>query len=152
MPQRSTSTRQCRFCGCVRSSGAAESEQVRAVITYRGGQMPFGKRTAICSEPNVRLDSNAQNSRACDDTTRWCYEHLHVRRTCRNVAHAQRGLRWKKRWASHHFVVDTISTDGRRRQNDKNEGQQHAPVGVVAQFFHRGEIAATIPRGLSKAL
>lgn len=124
---------------------AAEREQVRMVINLIAGvKMPFPSnlRNSVARTERVQLDSNGATV-ACmrlDDKQRWCYEHI-----------APAGARAEMLRVSsepangllvgqvYHYV-DDYDLDGAVDvgSTTKLEGQPHAPVGIVSQFFHRG--------------
>lgn len=124
---------------------AAEREQVRAVINLIAAvKMPFPEklRNNLSRTENVVLDVNGSTT-AClrlDDKLRWCYEHIAA-----TGARAEM-LRIRSEALSDplpgqvfQYSVD-FDLDGQADLGSltKIEGQPHAPVGVVAQFFHRG--------------
>ena len=124
---------------------AAEREQVRAVINLIAAvKMPYPEKleSNLSRTEWVRLDSNGATI-ACmriDDKQRWCYEHVAA------VGARAEMLRIRSEPAVgitmgqvYHYVVD-YDLDGTADvgSTTKIEGQPHAPVGVVAQFFHRG--------------
>lgn len=124
---------------------AAEREQVRAVINLIAAvKMPYPEKleSNLSRTEWVRLDSNGATI-ACmriDDKQRWCYEHIAA------VGARAEMLRIRSEPAVgitmgqvYHYVVD-YDLDGMADvgSTTKIEGQPHAPVGVVAQFFHRG--------------
>ena len=124
---------------------AAEREQVRAVINLIAAvKMPYPEKldSNLSRTEWVRLDSNDATI-ACmriDDKQRWCYEHIAA------VGARAEMLRIRSEPAVgitmgqvYHYVVD-YDLDGTADvgSTTKIEGQPHAPVGVVAQFFHRG--------------
>jgi hypothetical protein len=124
---------------------AAEREQVRTVINLVAGvKMPFPKNLTnnTSRTERVQLDTNGSTV-AClrlDDKQRWCFEHIApigaraeiLRITSEPVAGPLVGQEY-------HYV-DDFDLDGAVDigSTTKLEGQPHAPVGVVAQFFHRG--------------
>jgi len=124
---------------------AAEREQVRAVINLISAvKMPFPEklRSNLSRTEWVQLDTN-EATVACmrlDEKQRWCFEHM--------AAVGARAEMFRIRLEpvagivpnqAYHFVVD-YDLDGLADvgSTTKIEGQPHAPVGVVAQFFHRG--------------
>ncbi|HEX5958822.1 MAG TPA: hypothetical protein VFY92_09235 [Hyphomicrobiaceae bacterium] len=124
---------------------AAEREQVRAVINLIAAiKMPFPEklRNNQARTETVTLDSNGATT-AClrlDDKLRWCYEHIAA------VGARAEMLRVRAQPISDpvpgqvfQYAVD-FDLDGQADlgSTTKIEGQLHAPVGVVAQFFHRG--------------
>ena len=124
---------------------AAEREQVRMVINLIAGvKMPFPRNLSnnLSRTERVQLDSNGATS-AClrlDDKQRWCYEHIApvgaraemLRITSEPVAGLLVGQLY-------HYA-DDFDLDGAVDigSTTKLDGQPHAPVGVVSQFFHRG--------------
>jgi hypothetical protein len=124
---------------------AAEREQVRMVINLIAGiKMPFPRNlnNNLSRTERVQLDSNG-STLAClrlDDKQRWCYEHIApvgaraemLRITSEPVSGLMVGQLY-------HYV-DDFDLDGAVDvgSTTKLDGQPHAPVGVVAQFFHRG--------------
>jgi hypothetical protein len=126
-------------------AGAAEREQVRAVINLiTAVKMPFPEklRNNMSRTEWVTLDINGSTS-AClrlDDKLRWCYEHI--------VSTGARAEMLRVRTEpvdgivpgqSFQYAVD-FDLDGQADlgSTTKIEGQPHAPVGTVTQFFHRG--------------
>ena len=132
-------------CACFMQAHAAEREQVRMVINLVAGvKMPFPEnlRNNIARTERVQLDSNGATV-AClrlDDKQRWCFEHiapLGARAEMLRVrSEAVDGLQVGQ---VYHYV-DDYDLDGAVDvgSTTKLEGQPHAPVGVVSQFFHRG--------------
>jgi hypothetical protein len=124
---------------------SAEREQVRMVINLVSGvKMPFPRnlQNNQSRTERVELDTNAATV-ACirlDDKVRWCYEHVApvgaraemLRITNEPVAGLLVGQLF-------HYV-DDFDLDGSVDigSTTKLEGQPHAPVGVVSQFFFRG--------------
>ncbi len=123
---------------------AAEREQVRTVINLiTAVKMPFPEklRSNLSRTEWVHLDTNGATV-AClrlDDKQKWCFEHI-----APTGARAEM-LRIRSEPIAgivpnqtFHYVVD-YDLDGLADvgSTTKIEGQPHAPVGVVAQFFHR---------------
>src|SRR6202521_3825235 len=123
---------------------AAEREQVRMVINLVAGvKMPFPEnlRNNLARTERRQLQSNGPTV-AClrlDDKIRWCYEHIAP------VGARAEMLRIRNEPATglqvgqlYHYV-DDFDLDGSVDigSTTRLEGQPHAPVGVVAQFFHR---------------
>jgi hypothetical protein len=124
---------------------AAEREQVRMVINLMSGvKMPFPRNLENNQSRTERvvLDTNSATA-ACirlDDKVRWCYEHVApvgaraemLRITNEPVAGLLVGQLF-------HYV-DDFDLDGSVDigSTTRLEGQPHAPLGVVAQFFFRG--------------
>jgi hypothetical protein len=127
------------------SADAAEREQVRAVINLiTAVKMPFPEklRNNLSRTEWVTIDTNAATV-AClrlDDKLKWCYEHIAatgaraemLRVRTEPVAGIVPGQ-------SFQYAVD-FDLDGQADlgSTTKIEGQPHAPVGTVVQFFHRG--------------
>jgi hypothetical protein len=126
-------------------AGAAEREQVRAVINLIAAvKMPFPEklRNNLSRTEVVVLDTNASTT-AClrlDDKMRWCYEHIAA------VGNGAEMLRIRAEpipdivpGQVFQYAVD-FDLDGQADLGSatKIEGEPHAPVGKVAQFFHRG--------------
>src|SRR5262245_36042613 len=124
---------------------AAEREQVRMVINLiSGAKMPFPQnlRNNLARTQRVQLDTNDATV-AClrlDDKIRWCYEHIAP------VGARAEMLRIRNEPVTgllvgqlYHYV-DDFDLDGSVDigSTTRLEGQPHAPVGVIAQFFHRG--------------
>jgi hypothetical protein len=124
---------------------AAEREQVRMVINLISGvKMPFPEnlRNNLARTERVHLDTNGATV-AClrlDDKIRWCYEHIAP------VGARAEMLRIRNEPVAgllvgqlYHYV-DDFDLDGSVDigSTTRLEGQPHAPVGVIAQFFHRG--------------
>jgi hypothetical protein len=126
-------------------AGAAEREQVRAVINLIAAlKMPFPEklRNNLSRTEVVVLDTNA-STLAClrlDDKMRWCYEHIAavgaraemLRIRAEPIAGIAPGQAFQ-------FAVD-FDLDGQADlgSTTKIEGEPHAPIGRVVQFFHRG--------------
>lgn len=126
-------------------ANAAEREQVRAVINLIAAiKMPYPEtlESNLSRTQWVRLDTNGATV-ACmriDDKQRWCYEHMAA------VGARAEMLRIRSEPATgitmgqiYQYIVD-YDLDGTADvgSTTKIEGQPHAPVGVAAQFFHRG--------------
>lgn len=125
--------------------GAAEREQVRAVINLIAAvKMPFPEklRNNLSRTERVVLDTNGATI-AClrlDEKQRWCYEHIAA------VGARAEMLRIRNEpiagivpGQAFHYAVD-FDLDGQADlgSTTKIEGEPHAPIGKVAQFFHRG--------------
>jgi hypothetical protein len=124
---------------------AAEREQVRAVINLLSAtKMPYPEklRNNLSRTEWVTIDSNAVTI-AClrlDDKVKWCYEHIGalgaraemLRVRTEPVAGLVPGQ-------SFQYAVD-FDLDGQADlgSTTKLDGQPHAPIGTVVQFFHRG--------------
>jgi hypothetical protein len=127
------------------SAHAAEREQVRMVINLLSSvKMPFPRnlQNNLSRTERVQLDTNGATA-AClrlDDKVRWCYEHVApvgaraemLRITNEPVAGLLVGQLY-------HYV-DDFDLDGSVDigSTTRLDGQPHAPVGVVSQFFFRG--------------
>ena len=132
------------FGAAIPSAQAAEREQVRTVINLIAGvKMPFPQdlRNNVSRTQRVVLDTNGATV-ACmrlDDKIRWCYEHIAP------VGARAEMLRIRNEPVTGLLVgqlfhyVDDFDLDGSVDigSTTQLEGQPHAPVGVVAQFFHR---------------
>jgi hypothetical protein len=130
---------------CYAPADAAEREQVRAVINLIAAvKMPFPEklRNNVSRTEWVHLDTNGATALCLrlDDKQVWCYEHLAA------VGARAEMLRIRSEPVAglvpnqtYHYVVD-YDLDGLADvgSTTKIEGQPQAPVGVVAQFFHRG--------------
>jgi hypothetical protein len=126
-------------------AGAAEREQVRMVINLIAGiKMPFptNLRSNVARTERVHLDTN-DASVAClrlDDKIRWCYEHVAP------VGARAEMLRIRNEPIAGLVVgqlfqyVDDFDLDGSIDvgSTTRLEGEPHAPVAKVIQFFHRG--------------
>jgi hypothetical protein len=125
-------------------AAAAEREQVRMVINLIAGvKMPFPEqlRNNLSRTERVRLDTNTATV-AClrlDDKIRWCYEHIAP------VGARAEMLRIRNEPVPgllvgqlYHYV-DDFDLDGSIDigSTTKLEGEPHAPVGKVIQFFYR---------------
>ena len=123
---------------------AAEREQVRMVINLISGvKMPFPEnlRNNVAHTQRVQLDTNGATV-AClrlDDKIRWCYEHIAP------VGNRAEMLRIRNEPVPgllvgqlYQYVVD-YDLDGSIDVGSTTllEGEPHAPVGKVSQFFHR---------------
>ena len=126
------------------TASAAEREQVRMVINLVAGvKMPYPEhlRNNLAHTERVHLDTNGATV-AClrlDDKIRWCYEHIAAA-----GARAEM-LRIRNEPVSGLLVgqlfhyVDDLDLDGSIDigSTTKLEGEPHAPVGKVIQFFYR---------------
>ena len=123
---------------------AAEREQVRMVINLIAGvKMPFPEnlRNNVSRTERVQLDTNGATT-VClrlDDKIRWCYEHIAP------VGARAEMLRIRNEPVAgllvgqlYHYV-DDFDLDGSIDigSTTKLEGEPHAPVGKVIQFFYR---------------
>jgi len=123
---------------------AAEREQVRMVINLISGvKIPFPEnlRNNLARTERVQLDTNGATV-AClrlDDKIRWCYEHIAP------VGARAEMLRIRNEPVPGLLVgqlfhyVDDLDLDGSIDigSTTKLEGEPHAPVGKVIQFFYR---------------
>src|SRR5262245_34583029 len=126
------------------SAQAAEREQVRMVINLIAGvKMPFPEnlRNNLARTERVQLDTNAATV-AClrlDDKIRWCYEHIAPLGARAEMLRIRNepvpGLLVGQAF---HYV-DDFDLDGSIDigSTTKLEGEPHAPVGRVIQFFYR---------------
>jgi hypothetical protein len=146
-------------CAGIAPLQAAEREQVRMVINLIAGvKMPFPRNlnNNLSRTERVQLDTNG-STMAClrlDDKQRWCYEHIApvgaraemLRITSEPIAGLLVGQLY-------HYV-DDFDLDGAVDigSTTKLDGQPHAPVGIVAQFFHRGTNRGDQFRGDSQKL
>ncbi len=136
----------CAYFGCALFSSAqgAEREQVRMVINLvAGAKMPFPQnlRNNLARTERVQLDTNDATV-AClrlDDKIRWCYEHVAP------VGARAEMLRIRSEPVAgllvgqlYHYVTD-FDLDGSIDigSTTRLDGEPHAPVGVISQFFHR---------------
>ena len=127
------------------SGQAAEREQVRMVINLIAGvKMPFPEhlRNNVARTERVQLDTNGATV-AClrlDDKIRWCYEHIAP------VGARAEMLRIRNEPVPGLLVgqiyryVDEFDLDGAVDIGSTTvlQGEPHAPVGIVNQFFYRG--------------
>lgn len=126
------------------AAGAAEREQVRMVINLVAGvKMPYPEklRSNKAHTERVDLDTNGATV-AClrlDDKVRWCFEHI-----APAGARAEM-LRIRNEPVTgllvgqvYHYVAD-LDLDGTIDigSTTKLEGEPHAPIGTISQFFHR---------------
>jgi hypothetical protein len=127
------------------SALAAEREQVRMVINLIAGvKMPFPEslRNNVSRTERVHLDTNGATV-AClrlDDKIRWCFEHIApVGARAEMVRIRNEPLNGLLVGQLYHYV-DDFDLDGSVDvgSTTRLEGQPHAPVGTVGQFFHRG--------------
>jgi len=123
---------------------AAEREEVRKVINLIAGvKMPFPEQlhNNVAHTERVTLDANGATV-AClrlDDKVRWCFEHIApvgaraemLRIRNEPIAGLQVGQLFQ--------YVDDFDLDGAIDigSTTKLEGEPHAPVGRVIQFFYR---------------
>jgi len=126
------------------SANAAEREQVRTVINLVAGvKMPFPEhlRNNLARTERVQLDSNGATV-AClrlDDKVRWCYEHIAPLGARAEMLRIRNEPVTGLQVGQLYHYVDDFDLDGSVDigSTTRLEGQPHAPVGVVAQFFHR---------------
>ena len=124
---------------------AAEREQVRAVINLMASiKMPYPERFErnVARTEYVQLDGHGATV-AClrlDDKVRWCYEHIPAQGARAEMLRIRNepveGIQVGQLF---HFVVD-YDLDGLADvgSTTRMDPPAHAPVAVVAQFFHRG--------------
>ena len=150
------------------SAQAAEREQVRMVINLVAGvKMPYPEklRNNLAHTQSVHLDTNGATV-AClrlDDKLRWCYEHIAP------VGARAEMLRIRKEPVPGLLVgqmyqyVDDFDLDGSIDLGSTTvlEGDPHAPVGKISQFFYRaanrgdqfrGDFQALYDEGIQVAL
>jgi hypothetical protein len=150
------------------SARAAEREQVRMVINLVAGvKMPYPEklRNNLAHTQRVHLDTNGATV-AClrlDDKLRWCYEHIAP------VGARAEMLRIRKEPVPGLLVgqmyqyVDDFDLDGSIDLGSTTvlEGDPHAPVGKISQFFYRaanrgdqfrGDFQALYDEGIQVAL
>jgi hypothetical protein len=129
----------------VASTHAAEREQVRMVINLISGvKMPFPQnlRNNVSRTERVQLDTNGATV-AClrlDDKIRWCFEHIApVGARAEMLRITNEPVTGLLVGQLYHYV-DDFDLDGSVDigSTTRLEGQPHAPVGSVSQFFHRG--------------
>ena len=126
------------------SVNAAEREQVRTVINLVSGvKMPFPEhlRNNTSRTEYVKLDTNGATV-AClrlDDKVRWCYEHIAPVGARAEMLRVRNEPALGLQVGQLYHYVDDFDLDGSVDigSTTRLEGQPHAPVGVVAQFFHR---------------
>jgi hypothetical protein len=127
------------------SVNAAEREQVRMVISLVAGvKMPFPEnlRNNTARTERVALDSNGATI-AClrlDDKLRWCFEHIPALGARAEMLRIRSEPATGLQVGNLYQYVDDFDLDGSVDigSTTKLEGQPHAPVGAVIQFFHRG--------------
>lgn len=124
---------------------AAEREQVRAVINLLASiKMPFpeGFERNVARTEYVRLDGHGATV-AClrlDDKVRWCYEHIPTQGARAEMLRIRSepvgGIQVGQLF---HYVVD-YDLDGLADvgSTTRMDPPAHAPVAMIAQFFHRG--------------
>ena len=127
------------------SAHAAEREQVRMVINLVAGvKMPFPEklRNNSAKTERVELDTNGATV-ACmrlDDKIRWCYEHIAPAGARAEMLRIRNEPVTGLVVGQVYHYVDDFDLDGSVDvgSTTKLEGQPHAPIGVISQFFHRG--------------
>jgi hypothetical protein len=126
------------------SAQAAEREQVRMVINLIAGvKMPFPQdlRNNLARTERVQLDTNAATV-AClrlDDKIRWCYEHIAPAGARAEMLRIRSEPVPGLLVGQVYQYVDDFDLDGSIDigSTTKLEGEPHAPVGKVIQFFYR---------------
>jgi hypothetical protein len=129
----------------VSSATAAEREQVRMVINLIAGvKMPFPQnlQNSQARTERVRLDTNGATV-ACmrlDDKIRWCYEHIAPSGARAEMLRVRNEPVTGLLVGNLYHYVDDFDLDGSVDigSTTRLDGQPHAPIGIVAQFFHRG--------------
>jgi len=129
----------------VSSATAAEREQVRMVINLIAGvKMPFPQnlQNSQARTERVQLDTNGATV-AClrlDDKIRWCYEHIAPSGARAEMLRIRNEPVTGLLVGNLYHYVDDFDLDGSVDigSTTRLEGPSHAPIGVVAQFFHRG--------------
>jgi len=129
----------------VSSATAAEREQVRMVINLIAGvKMPFPQnlQNSQARTERVVLDTNGATV-ACmrlDDKIRWCYEHIAPSGARAEMLRIRNEPVTGLLVGNLYHYVDDFDLDGSVDigSTTRLEGPSHAPIGVVAQFFHRG--------------
>jgi hypothetical protein len=124
---------------------AAEREQVRAVINLISAvRMPYPltARGNTSRTERVRLDSTSATI-ACvrvDDKQRWCFEHLPPLGARAEMLRIRSEPADGPQVGQLYQYADDYDLDGLVDVGCtvKLEGQPHAPVGTVTQFFLRG--------------
>ena len=132
-------------CACFPQAHAAEREQVRMVINLIAGvKMPFpgNLRNNIARTERVQLDSNGATA-AClrlDEKQRWCFEHIAPLGARAEMLRVRSEPVDGPQVGQVYHYVDDYDLDGAVDigSTTKLEGQPHAPIGAVSQFFHRG--------------
>ena len=129
----------------VSSATAAEREQVRMVINLIAGvKMPFPQNlhSNQARTERVQLDSNGATV-ACmrlDDKIRWCYEHIAPSGARAEMLRIRNEPVTGLVVGNLYHYVDDFDLDGTVDLGSTTvlQGEPHAPVGVVSQFFYRG--------------
>lgn len=133
---------------CLLSStllNAAEREQVRAVVNLIAAvRMPYpiAARGNTSRTERVRLDSTSATI-VCvrvDEKQRWCFEHLPPLGARAEMLRIRNEPADGPQVGQLFQYVDDYDLDGLVDVGStiKLEGQPHAPVGTVTQFFLRG--------------
>jgi len=134
------------FCGISASPAeAAEREQVRAVVNLISAvRMPYplNARGNNSRTERVRLDSTSATI-ACvrvDEKQRWCFEHLPPLGARAEMLRVRNEPADSPQIGQTYQYVDDYDLDGLVDVGStvKLEGQPHAPIGSVSQFFLRG--------------
>jgi hypothetical protein len=128
----------------ITSAAAAEREQVRMVINLVAGvKMPFPEnlRNNLSRTERVQLDSNGATV-AClrlDDKIRWCYEHIAPLGARAEMLRIRNEPVPGLLVGQVYHYVDDFDLDGSIDVGSTTtlQGEAHAPVGIVSQFFHR---------------
>jgi hypothetical protein len=123
---------------------AAEREQVRMVINLVAGvKMPFPEhlRNNLAHTERVQLDTNGATV-AClrlDDKIRWCYEHIAPVGARAEILRIRNEPVQGLVVGQLYHYVDDIDLDGSIDigSTTQLEGEPHAPVGKITQFFYR---------------
>src|ERR1700730_407807 len=127
------------------SATAAEREQVRMVINLISGvKMPYPEnlRNIAAHTERVQLDTNGATV-AClrlDDKIRWCYEHIAPAGARAEMLRIRNEPVPGLLVGQLYHYVDDFDLDGTVDLDSTTllQGEPHAPVGVVSQFFYRG--------------
>jgi hypothetical protein len=125
-------------------SHAAEREQVRMVINLIAGvKMPFppNVRNIVARTERAQLDTNGATV-AClrlDDKVRWCFEHIAPFGARAEILRIRNEPVTGQVGGQNYRYVDDFDLDGSIDVGSTTtlEGEAHAPVGKVSQFFHR---------------
>jgi hypothetical protein len=123
---------------------AAEREQVRMVINLVSGvKMPFPEnlRNNLARTQRVQLDTNGATV-AClrlDDKIRWCYEHIAPVGARGEILRIRNEPVQGLVVGQLYHYVDDLDLDGSIDigSTTQLEGEPHAPVGKITQFFYR---------------
>jgi hypothetical protein len=121
------------------SAHAAEREQVRMVINLLSSvKMPFPRnlQNNLSRTERVQLDTNGATAACVGQVV------LRARCTCRCASRdaAHHVSQWLACWSVNSTTMLMTSIDGSVDigSTTRLDGQPHAPVGVVSQFFFRG--------------